>query len=85
MFTLNRGDDRLVKMEPTHARRAQSTVRSFSWKQVGIIDSLDPIEAEKEAVATLREWSLASPSYIKNSRWQLEGIGNNAGFVKELC
>lgn len=80
MFLLNSGRYQTSKLEHSYARRAQSTIKSLKWNQIAIIKTNCPSEAEKEAIAALKEWG----QYAIDARWQIEGIGLNAGFLKEI-
>lgn len=85
MFLLKSGREKISKQEYSYGRRAQSTVRTLQWSQVAVIKTDDPVLAVGEAVQALTEWAQMDARYVRESIWQVEGIGPNAGFVKLIC
>jgi hypothetical protein len=77
MFLLTKGIYKVVKLDYSYSRRAQSTVRSLHWQQIATIDTDDLNEAINEA----NDYLKAIPP---SERWKLEGIGKMAGIEHEL-
>lgn len=82
-FVLQSGCDRRGRLEDTYSRRAQSTVVTFSWKDVAAVEAESLEEAIVVAQEAISGW-VKSFKYYSKYDWRLEGRGKFAGIYHEL-
>jgi hypothetical protein len=71
-YVICRGIYEVARLEHSYARRAQSTVRTLSWKQCGIIEADTLPEAIEFATEVIRDWVSQG---MRAERWMIEGRG----------
>jgi hypothetical protein len=71
-YVICRGIYEVARLEHSYARRAQSTVRTLTWKQCGIIEADNLPEAVDFATEVIRDWVAQG---MRAERWMVEGRG----------
>jgi hypothetical protein len=72
-YVICRGIYEVARLEHSYARRAQSTVRTLTWKQCGIIEADTLPEAVEFATEVIRDWVSQG---MRAERWMIEGRGS---------